>query len=269
MKLFCLFVFIGAFQIAFAQPIFDPIGAKSWSLGGCSTAESNIFSCSNNMASSTEIKSIQVGIYNQTRFGIKQLNAINTCLMFSKKWLQIGVSINHFGYEKFNQQNMSIGIAKKLNNSFSLGITLNYITINIAEQENTGAFAGSLSAFFKANKNLQFGLLIFNPTQSKYNINSHGNVITFGRIGVKYLINKNVYLTADADKTLAQTLILRSGINYALHPNFELSLGYANNPNYITFGFSTKLKQFDLLFASSFHQTLGLTPHLGMVFHGK
>ncbi len=268
-KLFYFIVFITVIQIAFAQPIFDPIGAKSWSLGGSSTSESNVFSCANNMASSTEIKSIQVGIYNQTRFGIKQLNAINSSFIIPKKWFQIGTSINHYGYEKFNQQNMSLGIAKKLNNNFSLGITLNYISINIAEQENTGALAGSLSAFFKANKNLQFGLLIFNPTQSKYNINSHGNVITFGRIGVKYLINKNVFLTADADKTLAQTLILRSGINYALHPNFELCLGYANNPNYITFGFSTKLKQFDLLFASSFQQTLGLTPHLGMVFHGK
>jgi len=269
MKLFCLIIFFSVIQIAFAQPIFDPIGAKSWSLGGCTSAESNVFSSSNNIASSTEIKSFQVGIYNQTRFGIKQLNVINTSLIFPNKWLQIGASISHFGYEKFNQQNMSFGIAKKLNNSFSLGITLNYVAINIAEQENTGAFTGSLSAFFKANKKLQFGLLLFNPTQSKYNINSHGNVPTFGRIGVKYLVNKYVYLTADADKTLLQDLVIRSGINYTLHPNFELSLGYANNPNYITFGFSSKLKQFDILFASSFHQTLGLTPHIGMVFHGK
>lgn len=269
MKLYFLIFLLGINQIAQAQPIFDPIGAKSWGLGGCATSESNVFSCANNMASSTDVKLFQVGIYNQTRFGIKQLNAINSSLIIPNKWLQIGASINHFGYEKFNQQNMSIGIAKKLNNSFSLGITLNYVTLNIAEQENAGALTGSLSAFFKANKNLQFGLLIFNPTQSKYNINSYRNVNTFGRIGIKYLVNKNVYLTADADKTLLQDLVIRSGINYVLYPNFELSLGYANNPNYITFGFSTKLKQFDLLFASSFHQNLGLTPHLGMVFHGK
>ncbi|MCF8429368.1 MAG: hypothetical protein K9G64_04480 [Bacteroidia bacterium] len=252
-----------------SQPIFDPIGAKSWSLGGCSTAESNVFSCSNNMAASAEIKSFQLGIYNQTRFGIKQLNAINTSLIFPNKWIQIGASISHYGYEKFNQQNMSLGIAKKLNSNFSLGITINYIAVNIAEQENTGAFAGSLSAYYKANKKLHLGLLIFNPTQSKYNINSYGSVPTFGRIGLKYLVNKYVYLTADAAKTLAQNLVISSGINYTLHPNFELSLGYANNPNYITFGFSTKLKQFDILFASSFHQTLGLTPHIGMVFYGK
>jgi hypothetical protein len=269
MKLFCLFIFFCSFEIAFAQPIFDPIGAKSWSLGGCATIESNVFSCANNMASSTEIKSLEVGVYNQTRFGIKQLNVINTSLMFPNKWLQFGVSINHFGYEKFNQQNLCFGIAKKLNQSFSLGITLNYIAINIAEQENSGTFTGSFSAFFKANKKLQLGLLIFNPTQSKYNINSYGNVPTFGRIGIKYSVNKNVYLTVDANKTFFQDLVLRSGINYALHPNFELSLGYANNPNFITFGFSAKLKQFDILFANSFHQILGLTPHVGLVFHGK
>ena len=269
MKLLCLFIFFCSFETAFSQPIFEPIGAKSWSLGGCSTAESDVFSCANNMASCTEIKSIQVGVYNQTRFGMKQLNFINTSLMFPNKWLQIGASINHFGYEKFNQQNIGFGIAKKLNHSFSLGITLNYIALNIAEQESTRAFTGSLSVFFKANKKLQFGLLIFNPTQSKYNTNSFGKIITFGRIGIKYLVNKNVYLTAEANKTIFQDLVIRSGINYTLHPNFELSLGYANNPNYITFGFSTKLKKFDILFASSFHQTLGLTPHLGIVFHGK
>jgi hypothetical protein len=269
MKIFCLIICFAFSNIAFAQPIFEPIGAKAWGLGGSATAENNVFSNANNTATSTELKSFQLGIYNQNRFGLKQLNSINTSVIIPNKWMHIGASICHFGYEKFNQQNMSIGIAKKLNANFSLGITLNYVAINIAEQENTGAFLGSFSAFYKANKKLQFGLLIFNPTQNKYNINSYGNLPTLGRFGFKYLLNKNVYLIADANKTLEHDLVIRGGINYAFHPNFELSLGYANNPNLITFGFSTKLKQFDIQFASSYHQTLGLTPHLGLVFHGK
>jgi len=269
MKLFtfiCFFVLLGNL---FAQPIIEPIGAKAWSLGGSAVSENNVFSVANNMASSTEIQHYQLGIYNQTRFGIKQLNTINSSIVVPSKWVHSGISISHFGYEKFNQQKMSFGIAKKLNTNFSIGITLNYVTINIAEQENTGAFLGSFSSFYKANKKLQFGLLIFNPTQSKYNINSYGNVPTFGRIGLKYLVNKNVYFLAEANKIIGQDLVFRSGINYQLHPKFDLSIGYANNPNYITFGFSAKLKQLDVQFASSYHQILGLTPHLGLVFHGK
>ena len=252
-----------------AQIVHDPIGARAWSLGGSSTAESNVFSVNNNMASSAELKEYQIGINNQTRFSIKELNLINSSFLIPTKIFHVGASINHFGYDKYNQQNISFGIAKKLNNNFNLGITLNYLTINIAEQENTGALTGSLSAFYKINKNFQLGVLLFNPTLSNYSINGYGKINTFGRIGVKYQVNKSVYLIGDLDKTIEQETILRGGINYALHPNFDLSLGYANNPNYLTFGFNAKIKQMDLAFAASIHEILGFTPHIGLIFYGK
>lgn len=260
---------IFAFQKTNAQIVHDPIGAKSWSLGGSSVAETNLFAINNNMASTAELKKYQIGIYNQSRFSIKELNLINTSCLLPTKLMHVGISINHYGYEKYNQQNISLGMAKKLNNNFNLGVTLNYLTINIAEQENTGAFTGSLSAFYKINKNLQLGVLIFNPTLSNYPINGYGKISTFGRIGLKYQVNKSVYFIGDFDKTLEQENILRGGINYAIHPNFDLSLGYANNPNYLTFGFNAKLKQMDLAFAASMHQVLGFTPHIGLVFYGK
>jgi hypothetical protein len=174
----------------YSQPIFEPVGAKEWSLGGCSLIDSSAFSTANNMSASTQLKVLEAGIYNQTLFGLKQLNSINSSLIIPTKWMHFGASISHFGYEKYNQQQMCLGFAKKLNANFSIGITLNYATINIAEQENTSAFLGSFSAFYTVNKKLQIGLLIFNPTQSKYNINAYGNVPTFGRIGFKYLMNK-------------------------------------------------------------------------------
>ncbi len=258
-----------AFQKVNAQIVHDPIGAKAWSLGGSSTAESNVFSINNNMASSAEVKNYQVGIYNQTRFGVKELNLINSSLVLPTKFMHLGLSINHHGYEKYNQQNFSIGIAKKLNTNFNLGITLNYLTINIAEQENTGAFTGSLNAFYKINKNLQLGVLLFNPSQSDYHINNYGKVNTFGRIGIKYQVNRSVFLIGDFDKTLEQETILRGGINYAIHPQFDLSLGYANNPNYLTFGFNAKIKKMDLAFAASMYEVLGFTPHIGLIFYGN
>ena len=258
-----------AIQKVNAQIVHDPIGAKAWSLGGSSTAESNVFSVNNNMASSAELKEYQIGINNQTRFSIKELNLINSSFLIPTKLFHVGASINHFGYDKYNQQNISLGIAKKLNNNFNLGITLNYLTINIAEQENTGALTGSLSAFYKINKNLQLGVLLFNPTLSNYSINGYGKINTFGRIGVKYQVNKSVYLIGDLDKTIEQETILRGGINYALHPNFDLSLGYANNPNNLTFGFNAKVKQMDLAFAARMHEILGFTPHIGLIFYGK
>lgn len=258
-----------AIQNLNAQIVQEPIGAKAWSLGGSSLAESNVFSINNNMASAANLNSYQVGVYNQLRFGVKELNLINSSFLLPTKYLHVGASINHFGYQKFNHQNICIGFAKKLNSNFNLGITLNYLTINIENQENTGALTGSLSALYKINKSLSLGVLFFNPTQSSYGVNGYGKINTLGRIGLKYEINKSVYLIGDLDKTLEQETILRAGINYAFHPKFELSLGYANNPNYLTFGFNAKIKQMDIAFAASMHEVLGLTPHIGLVFYGK
>lgn len=269
LKLFFYLFFLLLTNIVFSQPIFEPTGAKAWALGGSATAESNAFSVINNMASATEIKVYQLGIYNQTRFAIKELNNINTSFIYPFKLMHLGIAVNHYGYVKYNQQNISIGLSKKIHSNFNLGINLNYTAINIVEQESANAFYGSVSAFYKLQKNWQLGVLISNITQANYNINTYGNVNTFARIGLKYTLNKNVYLIADIDKTLTQEMVLKGGINYALHPLFNVSLGYASNPNYITFGFNAKLKQLEVQFASSIHQTLGITPHIALVFNGK
>jgi hypothetical protein len=93
---------------------------------------------------------------------------------------------------------------------------------------------------------------------------------------IRKVVMKNMYKDikqsermSEYNKTLEQETILRGGINYSFHPNFDLSLGYANNPNYLTFGFNAKIKQMDLAFAASIHEILGFTPHIGLIFYGK
>jgi hypothetical protein len=269
MKFLTLFIFILISKFITAQTVIGPIGASAWSVGGNSVAEKNVFGVNNNMAATADLNSFNIGIYNQTPFAIKQLNTINASVIIPSKLLNIGFLVNNFGYEKFNQQNLGVGISKKLNNNFNLGITLNYLTINVYGQENTSALTGSVSTFYKINKNIQLGVLLFNPIESKYNINGYGNVNTFGRIGAKYQLSKSVFLISEIDKTIQYETILRGGINYAIHPKFNVSLGYANNPNLITCGFNANVKQLEITFATSIHETLGLTPHIGLVFYGK
>jgi hypothetical protein len=252
-----------------AQPIFEPIGANAWSLGGSSAAESNVFSIHNNTASLTEVQRLEACIYNQLRFGIKNLNMISSGIAFPNKWAHVGVLANHYGYDKFNQQKISVGLAKKLNANFSLGVAINYVAINIAEQENTYAFSADLGSFYKVNKTLQIGFFLSNITQAKYNNNAYGRLPNMAKFGFKYSMNNKISILADLEKDFDLKLALRAGLSYQLHSLFALQIGYVNNPNYFTCGFAAKLKQFDIQFASSLHSQLGLTPHIGIIFHAN
>lgn len=255
--------------LAKAQTPIGPVGAGAWSLGGSSVAEKNIFGINNNMAATADLKNYRFGIYNRTPFLLKQLNTINSSFLLPTKFLNLGLSVSSFGYEKFNQQNISFGLAKKLHPNFNLGITFNYITINIAEQENTGAFTGSISTYYKVNKDVQIGLVLFNPFQSTYSIKNYGSVNTFGRVGLKYQLSKSINFIGELEKNLDKEMILRGGLSYIIHPKFDLNIGYAKNPNLLTFGFNAKVKQFEISFAAAMHEVLGLTPHVGLVFYGK
>lgn len=269
MKIAFLFTFLILSLLGYTQPIFEPIGAKAWAMGGSSAAETNVFSTSNNIAALTDVQKIEAGIYNQLRFGLKNLNVINTSLALPTKWTNVGLSTTHYGYEKFNQQKISLGFAKKLNNNFSVGVNLNYIALNIAEQENTYAFTADVGSFYKINKQLQIGFYLSNITQSKYSNSTYGKIPNLARFGVKYNINTKLFLLADMEKTFDYDLVIRSGLSYDIHQNFGLQVGYANNPNYFTCGFSARFKQFDLNCATSLHSYLGFTPHVGLIFHAN
>jgi hypothetical protein len=267
-KQLAILFFIGSTS-AFSQTIFEPQGADSWSLGGSSVAQSNVFSVANNMAATNELSTLQIGAYNQLRFGLKELNTVNTTVLIPSKYFHYGIAFKHFGYQKYNQQCFDFGISKKVSKQFNLGITLQYVALNIDNQENAKAFTGSISAFYKPLKQLQLGALFFNPTQSKYNINGYGSIQSIARMGAKYEVNNQIYLMAELDKTIGEVNIFRSGINYALHKQFGVSLVYASSPNYFTFGFNAKVKFLDIVFASSLHSALGYTPHLSLVFNGR
>ncbi len=200
LKLVLLLTILFANKWAATQPIFEPIGAKAWGLGGSCAAESNVFSIHNNIASLTALQKTEVGIYNQLRFGVKNLNMLSSGIAFPSKWLHVGVLANYYGYDKFNQQKITAGFAKKLNTHFSLGITLNYIAVNIAERENTFALSTDLGSFYTVNKALQIGFFLSNITQTKYANTAFGSLPSAAKFGFKYALNNKIYLVADAEK---------------------------------------------------------------------
>jgi hypothetical protein len=68
---------------------------------------------------------------------------------------------------------------------------------------------------------------------------------------------------------LNRQLVVRSGVHYQLHEKVSLSIGAATNPLYYTFGTSLKWKRLQMDFATSIHEVLGITPHLGLSFPVK
>jgi hypothetical protein len=248
----------------FSQAIFNPVGAGQWMLGGSSAAHTNVWSATNNVGATTEIKKIQGGLYSTQYFSEKSLRLSNLCIVFPTKFVQIGTTITHFGFDAYNQQKLGISVAKKLSETFSLGVQLNYVGTYIDGYGSTGNITLAAGILIKPISNIRLGFTLFNPTQNAYGDGIQEKIPSFAKLGCAYDLSDKITLHSEADQAVNQKLIMRGGVLYKIHPVFHLAIGAASNPVYYTAGATFLLKTLKIDFATSIHQVLGITPHLSL-----
>jgi hypothetical protein len=247
-----------------AQGIIGPTGAKAWMLGGSSAASGDVWSAANNPGAVTQVKNLQAGLYTEQRFNESNLRLTNLSVVVPTKYVHIAGTINYYGYSAFNQQRLGLSVSKKLNAIFSLGIQLNYVSTFIEGYGQAGNTALGGGVYIKPLSKLSLGFTIFNPTQNTYGKYTTDKIPSYGRLGCAYDVSDKITLNMETDQRLDNRLIWRGGVYYKIHESFHLAMGAATNPVYYTFGTSLHMKKIKLDIASSFHEVLGFTPHIGV-----
>ncbi|MFN5024403.1 MAG: hypothetical protein ACK4Y6_03370 [Bacteroidota bacterium] len=247
-----------------AQGISGPVGAESWITGGTSAAQINTWSGLNNPATLAFQHTHNLGIYTEQRFMMNEQRIASISGHYKTRWITAGAHIHQYGYDLFNQQRLGITFGRLLTEDFSLGMGIEYVVTNISEYGNEGAAVATLGAYFKANDKLSLGVYVFNPTRSRYALALSDPIPTFARAGITYLLASRIKLCIEAEQQLNQSPVWRGGIRYQLHDRIELGIGGASNPTYLTAGCRMQVRKLKFELASSFHQVLGLTPHLAL-----
>lgn len=266
MKLLLLIVCIAAAPFLYAQGITGPAGAKAWMLGGSSAAHAEVWSATNNAAAITRVKQFEVGLYNEQRFNEPDLRLTNLSVVVPAKFVHLAAAVHYYGCAAFNQQRLSVSASKALSPLLSLGVQLNYVSTFIADYGYAGnpVLAGGL--YLKPFNKLNLGFMVFNPAQNTYGKHTTEKIPSYARLGCAYDLSDKVTLHAETDQRLNQRLMLRGGVYYKIHEQFHLAIGVATHPTYYTFGTVLLVKKIRLDLATSIHEVLGFTPHLGISF---
>jgi hypothetical protein len=263
--IFMLIMFHGC-KAMNAQGIMGTVGAVSWSAGGTSVCESNAWSVFNNPAALAFTQKYSLGINSDQRFGQSELRTSSIAGSYQNKWFTAGAGINHFGYSLFNQQRLNLSIAKKLNENFALGVSLDYVATNILEYGNAGNVVPAVGILYKPLKTLSLGLMVFNPTFRKYPELLVNPIPTFARIGLKYEVSPKVHSILEMEQQIERPASWRAGLRYKLREEVHLSIGMATQPVYYTAGAGFKLKKMQFNFAGAFHEVMGFTPNIGCMY---
>jgi len=248
----------------------NPVGARSTGLAGASLTISDGWSAHNNQAGLGFLTKATAGVYYENRFLIPELGLSAAALALPTKIGTFGLSIRRFGYRTYNENKIGIAYSRAFGEKLSIGIQLNYHSINFAEYYgNRQTFTAEVGVIYKPGKNITLAAHVFNPTQTKSSNYDDERLPSIIRIGARYQFSKKVFLVGEIEKDIYNKPVLKAGFEYQIVDVLFLRAGVAGNPLNSCFGFGLKLKRLLVDFSGKFHPVLGFTPQFSLTYQFK
>lgn len=244
-----------------------PIGARSAAMGNASVSLSDMWSAHHNQAGLGFVREAGGGVTYENRFLLKEISIRGGVVAIPIKQGTFGLCITNFGYSQYSENKYSLSFAKAFGNKLSAAVAMDYLTTKIAEGYGSkGVPAAEAGIIAKPMKDLNIGVHVFNPTRAKISEYDDERLPTIIRLGGDYTFSDKVIVAVEAQKDIRYKPEFKAGIEYKAVKEFYLRIGLSTNPTLSTFGFGINLKNFKIDFAASYHQTLGISPQLGLSY---
>jgi hypothetical protein len=268
MKTFCSLLLAAAFALSSAAGNENfPIGARSSAMGNASVSLSDVWSAHHNQAGLGFVRNVSAGVYYENRFLLKELSVRGLALALPIKAGTFGLCVTNFGYSKYSESKYSLSFAKAFGDKLSAGISIDYLNTNIAEGYGSkGVAAAEFGILAKPMKHLNIAAHVFNPTRAKAAEYNDERLPTVFRIGTDYSFSEKVIIAIETQKDISKKAEFKAGIEYKAVKEFYLRIGVSTNPVLSSFGFGLNLKNLQLDLSASYHQTLGISPQLGLSY---
>lgn len=254
--------------LSFSQKGISPdVGAYAASLGGISSVVEGPHAVFNNLASGLKSQTSTYYLSSARRFDLSELTSVSfgaAIPSFSSG--MFGLQVSSYGFEAYNERYFGVGYAQELMDKLAISGRLGLEMLDLGEYGRANTIVYQLGLFGSISPELQYGVTIANPEAQE--VDDSDPVVSSLRFGLAYTVSDKVKSYLEVEKSLPESLSVRVGLNYSIHPLLSLRTGYSTSPGQNSFGFSYKiLKTLHLDVAMLYDPILGITPVLSIGWH--
>jgi len=250
------------------------LGARQAGMGLNSSTLVNVFSTSSNQAVGAFMENPALGLYYSTvglSGGINMISGVAAIPLSKKKYGgTIGLNINYFGNNLYDEKKAGLNYSLKLAEYISVGAQLDILNFRQSAPYGNKTFATfELGVFARPFKELSVGAHIYNPLKLEIDDLYQERIPTVLKIGVTYEAFKKFFISAEMTKDLQADFVFRAGIDYQIIDALNIRAGMSTNPTIVTFGTGLNFKGMRMDIAGSYQSLLGFSPHVGMTYEIK
>lgn len=266
MKTFLLFAILFPFAVS-ASNGEGPIGPRSAALGHASSCLYDVWSTRNNQGSLGFVRRAEAGAFYENRFFVKELTQSGFAAAMPIKKGTFGLSYSSLGYKLYRESQASLSYGMLLGENISAGVAVDYINTKIADiYGNANAFTGSLGLTARITPHVVVSTHIYNPFRAKITNYNNEKVPTIFKFGAQYIFSKKVFVIAEAEKTSAQKINIKGGIEYNPSSLIYIRVGGASYPTQAAFGVGVNYNGLKIDVSSMYHSVLGVSPQIGLSY---
>ena len=249
------------FQLFAIQP---PVNnASALALGGAAATYKNPFAIENNVGILAFNKN-EVAFNGQNRFGLSEYSQLSLCGTIALSNTVLGIAYHNSPLADLSIQKYQLALAKKLMEDLSIGVAINYHQHSSSNvyYEKGDAFSFNLGLYYQINDKLNFGFQAFNPNRSRITKLPQERLDALYRLGMDYLLSKNVTLYSDLVQSTSQNLSFHGGLEVQQN-QFKIRGGFNTNQE-LALGLGFSKNQFSFDVGTSYHNILGISPSLNL-----
>lgn len=245
---------------------YPPVGAYSQAVGGIGLFNNNAFSAHHNASLIPDCKKPQFGLSVQNKFAIQSFNKSALCVTIPYKKSGYGFKYFSNSYAVLNDQIIGLQFAQKVHPLLSIGLSFNHHRFAIQNYGSSQSQTMEFSLTSQLSEFIQTAFVVSNPFSSKINPMNEERLSKTIRFGLKYKLNKKVNLLSELEKNANFNPNFKIGADYQSHPHLQWRVGISTLQPSFNFGLGYLYKKCQFEFASSIHQTLGISNTLSFIF---
>ena len=264
--LFSLFI-LAVFLASQAQLAQSQIGAPAAAMAYTSLCNTDVFSAHNNIAATAFVLKNQIGVYQQNRFLLAELNQTHLAFILQKeKRGSFSSSLGFMGYNSFYELSLSLGYARKFGEKISSGLKLNLHQIAIKENGSKHLISAQLGLKYTPINKIDLALVINNPIRQRITSNSKESLPSNISIACTYHPYEKLLLSLQFTKDLQYPMQASFGMAYHIHPILMLRLGAAVQPMLVSGGIGLQLNNLNIDISSTWDQKLLYSPQISLQY---
>jgi hypothetical protein len=263
----CVFLFNT--QAVFSQIVRTPVSAPYLGPGAYSNDHVDVFSFRANQAALARLDHASAGIYSEQRFLLKELSLYNVAIGIPTHSGNFGLNAGYFGFSNYNETECGLAYARSLGNRIDIGVQFNYWSVKVGGYGNASAINFEIGSIFHLTDKLNAGLHVQNPVGGKFGKNEHEKLASVYSAGIGYNASEKFFVSAEIEKQEDQPVNVNAGFQYKFTPQLMASAGISTATSSAYTGVGLGLRSFRVDVTAGYHQQLGITPGLSLLFNFK